>query len=179
MLGREKLEEALIAESAGLLLRMRAVRAANYALNHKLILSNEFFELVDSRFDRMDDIHPEILHLAMLHRHEIPVQKVADAVLTAYNSSHPKSVDQISSDKFRARMGAASYANLAASAEWTAELLRLIRKSNPEAARDVVRVITLRKTLTGFYSEWIGDDLPRGTHSFACCIQGGEPKWQE
>lgn len=176
VLGREKLEEALVAESAGLLLRMRAVRAANYALNHKLIQSTEFFKLVDSRFDRMDDIHPEILHLAMLHRHEIPAQKVADAVLTAYNSPHPKSVDQISFDKFRARMGAASYANLAASAEWTAELLRLVRESNPEAARDVVRVITVRKNLTGFHSEWIGDDLPRGTHSFAYCIPGGEPK---
>jgi hypothetical protein len=177
--GREKLEEALVAESAGLLLRIRAVRAANYALNHKLIHSREFFEFIDSRFDRMDDILPEILHLAMLHRHEMPVQKVAGAVLTAYNPPRPKSVDQIASDKFRARGGAASYANLAASAEWTSEFLRLVRETNPEAARDVTRVIKLRENLTEFSSAYIGDDLPRGTHSFASCIPGREPKGQE
>lgn len=177
--GREKLEEAIVAESADLLLRMRAVRAANYALNHGLIQSQEFFEFVDSRFDRMDDILPEILHLAMLHRHEIPVQKVADAVLTAYYAPHPKSVDEISSDKFRARTGAASYANLAASPEWTSEMVRLVKESNPEAARDVVRVIKIRENLTEFISGWIGDDLPRGTWSNAPCIPGGEPKGQE
>ncbi len=115
----------------------------------------------------------------MLHTHEIPVQKVAEAVLTAYNPPRLKSVDEMSSDKFRVRVGAASYANLATSAEWTLELLRLVRESNPEAARDVVRVIEVRKDLTGFNSAWIGDDLPRGTDSNASCIPGGDRTEQE
>lgn len=58
-------------------------------------------------------------------------------------------------------------------------MVRLVKESNPEAARDVVRVIKIRENLTEFISGWIGDDLPRGTESNAHCIPGRKPRERE